>query len=1011
MAEVNPSYLTCTASQAQEFNALNPHGICSLNELLESRARTHPAICVAGFPERCLDKPSWERVEFTFASLFAASNATALHYSATSSLFNRPQECKEDRIVALLSPSGADFLVTLFAALRLGYGILLLAPQNTDEAIIHLCRATSASHLICHSSLLRQGRNAIQDLSGAEVVEMAPRSVWQKILQHQTQIKVTLSPAEERDLTAVVMHTSGSTGLPKPIHHPHRIWTEAIPCMPGNPAFTTTPLFHGGSADLFRSMNALTSLYMFPSTYPITIANILGAVAACPESSAFLSVPYILKLLAEDSEGLEMLQRMELVSVGGAPLPEQLGDQMVRSGVKLVSRLGSSECGFLMSSHRNYQTDLEWGWLRNHGLGIQMLHFEAIDDSSDTFELRVSAEWTTRVVSNRPDGSFATGDLYIKHPTKANTWKYSGRADDVIVMTNGKKASANFIETKLRASRYITEAIAFGASKPMLGVLVIPSSSMIDRDQIAECVHELNQASAPYATIFDEMIVVLPYDTDLPKTSKGSVIRPQALKKYADIIENTYRRFEEGTSVLPEGPTSDEDMQDLVRRLVSEIMKPTLRGPVVPNFRNDDDLFNLGLTSLQALSIRGSLQKLLDFSAGQVLGDNVVFDYPTVQKLTKYFVDVRRGSQKEFNSDEQQLQLMKELLLQYESFPPASPLTSADDNLHSNELVVLTGATGGLGAHIFAQLLSRTSLHIIALIRADNDEEAERRLQTNLEMRKLQHAGDKTRYTALAATLSEGDLGLSRIVYERLLRRTRFVIHAGWPVNFAYNLESFKDALQGMRALLELTIATQLHARVVFCSSVAAASNNVSTTMKVPEALPKSERSAAPMGYARSKWIAEHICNKAYLNPELAGRLRIARLGQLCGDTQHGIWNEKEAWPLLIASVHYTGCLPVLRESMSWLPLDVAAAAVLDIALNESLEPAPTSEVPVYHVIHPTAISWTTLLEYLDSAGLVFERVAPEVWLDELARTTERLDPGTRNLIQLWERKVCSLLP
>lgn len=96
---------------------------------------------------------------------------------------------------------------------------------------------------------------------------------------------------------------------------------------------------------------------------------------------------------------------------------------------------------------------------------------------------------------------------------------------------------------------------------------------------------------------------------------------------------------------------------------------------------------------------------------------------------------------------------------------------------------------------------------------------------------------------------------------------------------------------------------------------------------------------------------------------------------------------------------------------MSWLPLDVAAAAVLDIALNESLEPAPTSEVPVYHVIHPTAISWTTLLEYLDSAGLVFERVASEVWLDELARTTERLDPGTRNLIQLWERKVCSLLP
>lgn len=90
---------------------------------------------------------------------------------------------------------------------------------------------------------------------------------------------------------------------------------------------------------------------------------------------------------------------------------------MVRQGVNLVSRLGSSECGckyfqllpaicssylrhiseVLMSSHRDYDKDLEWSWLRNDGLGLRLLHFEPVVDSEDMFELVVSESWPTKV--------------------------------------------------------------------------------------------------------------------------------------------------------------------------------------------------------------------------------------------------------------------------------------------------------------------------------------------------------------------------------------------------------------------------------------------------------------------------------------------------------------------------------------------------------------------------------------------------------------------------------------
>ena len=61
---VEPSYLTCTAAQAEEFNTRNPHNYLSLNQLLEGRAQSHPTLVVASFPER-VTEDKWESVSFS----------------------------------------------------------------------------------------------------------------------------------------------------------------------------------------------------------------------------------------------------------------------------------------------------------------------------------------------------------------------------------------------------------------------------------------------------------------------------------------------------------------------------------------------------------------------------------------------------------------------------------------------------------------------------------------------------------------------------------------------------------------------------------------------------------------------------------------------------------------------------------------------------------------------------------------------------------------------------------
>lgn len=97
-----------------------------------------------------------------------------------------------------------------------------------------------------------------------------------------------------------------------------------------------------------------SALYMFPSTLPITSTNLLSAFEAVPtKHTSFLSVPYILEMLAETPEGMASLQRLELVSTGGSPLTPATGDRFCREGIKLVSRYGSSECGCELRSDIN----------------------------------------------------------------------------------------------------------------------------------------------------------------------------------------------------------------------------------------------------------------------------------------------------------------------------------------------------------------------------------------------------------------------------------------------------------------------------------------------------------------------------------------------------------------------------------------------------------------------------------------------------------------------------------
>ena len=141
------------------------------------------------------------------------------------------------------------------------------------------------------------------------------------------------------------------------------------------------------------------------------------------------------------------------------------------------------------------------------------------------------------------------------------------------------------------------------------------------------------------------------------------------------------------------------------------------------------------------------------------------------------------------------------------------------------------------------------------------------------------------------------------------------------------------DHLKSPQGFVLFLIAADTPPRFLFCSSTASVLGHHKKS-SIPESISHDPHSASPLGYSRSKWVAEAICEQAYYRTPLQGNITVLWIGQLCGDTENGIWNASEAWPLMLPSVKVLKALPDLRQNLDWLPVDTAAEAVIEIALK-----------------------------------------------------------------------------
>ncbi|KAL7418303.1 hypothetical protein Q5752_006759 [Cryptotrichosporon argae] len=969
----------------------------SLTELVALRAATQadePAVHTgaAEFGD--------ELQTLTYSDILRAVDRLAAYY-ASLGLVLATSDVPPTRVIAVLTSTAIDESLLEIALAKLGFTALLLSVNNSVAAVAHLCKQTSSSHLIYgtkHAAASAEAQQLLHEQGyDLDLVAEQRFPLWGPGGVRDAKIApfpARLSPDQETRRPCVILHSSGSTGFPKPVYITHYgLIANAAQSLPKT-GFSALPLFHGfGHFSIFRCIYHGMTFTLMPPHLPLTSANICRIIRSSPTPPVqHFAVPYVLKLLAETEEGTRTLAGFEAVSFAGAAVPDDLGDRLVAAGVPLISFYGTTETGALLTSRRNCATDPGWNWVRAEGPIADYL--ELIPQGGDTFEVVVKDGWPAKIMSNRADGAYCTKDLFLRHPEHKTWLKYIGRLDDTLTQTLGEKTNPVPIELAIRGnSPLVQECIVFGDGRPQVGALILPSDAGAelskDRkaylDAIWPVIAEANAAAPTHSRILPEMVEILPHGTAIPVATKMSILRPACYKQFAGVIDSVYERFERGTGVR-RTVESQSEMERFIRNAIVGALGNNAGVGLAPT----TDLFAYGVDSLQATRVRNVIAKTLELGpAAASLGQNIVYEHPSIRQLAAYLIGLTSGGEGASTSaggdaTAQAHATMRALVDKYAASLFRGTAEGSPEDAHG-EVVVLTGATGSLGAHILHQLVASPAVaRVVCLSRARSHADSLARVRDSLATRQRRLTpAELAKITSLAADVNAPQLGLGEAEYDALRRQATAVVHNAWPVNFVLSIDSFEPHIRGAANLLDLTLRSPRSAKPAFFFS-----SSVGTRQGRPEPLVAEDFSDDPvtaggMGYGRSKWVVEKICERAGISTK--ARIGVLRIGQLCGDTENGVWNETEAWPLMFKAADSVGALPALDEEPSWLPVDQAGRAIAEVVVSSSSPARAQPHAQVYHILNHRLSRWGDILEGLRQGGLAFDVLERREWIKKLA--------------------------
>ena len=423
-----------------------------------------------------------------------------------------------DRVGVWTQPA-LETMVALVAHAAAGYVSVPLDPKLGERELAHVLG--DAAPKLCVAA-------APQDPSAARITiatDGAP-----------------LAPSPVRDVPALVLYTSGTTGAPKGALITDRNIASDLDMLAAAWAWTgddtvvhALPLFHvhGLVLGLFGSVRRGGALRWVPKFTPEDLAGALGEHAATSRAMLF-AVPTMYHRLCDAAEHApaiaDALRAARLLVSGSAPLPAREHQRIERlTGHRAIERYGLTETLIVCSSRHDGERRPGYVGPPLDGLELRLVDdarapIDASDDATigeiavrgaNVFGGYLNRDDATRAVLDA-DGWFYTGDLATR--AADGQIRIVGRRSTDIIKCGGFKVGAGEVEAALLEHPDVAEAAVIGKPDPDLGERIV--AFVVVRAPVAPEALEAHVASrlSPHKRPRDVHVV----DT-LPRNAMGKV--------------------------------------------------------------------------------------------------------------------------------------------------------------------------------------------------------------------------------------------------------------------------------------------------------------------------------------------------------------------------------------------------------------------------------------------------------------------------------------------------------